>query len=132
MRLVLPFAALVLAAAPAPGRDGLAVPSGQPIRYLDTIHDAAGPAGLTLRLRFLAPEIAREGGSIDPEAAFADMQALCEDFALARIPATGPRPAQIVITLMDREVAFGAPAPEATQFFEAFLPDGGACIWEPF
>lgn len=132
MRLALPLAAVALAAAPAPGQEGLAVPSGQALSYVDTIHDAAGPAGLTLRFRFLAPAIARDGGTVDPEAAFADMQALCDGFALPRVPATGPRPAQIVITLMDREVPFGAPAPEATQFFEAFVPDGDSCVWEPF
>lgn len=128
----LPLAALLAAAGPAPGQDGIAVPSGQAVTWIDTIQAAPGSEGLTLRFRFLAPAIARQGGSVDAEAAFADMQALCDGYALPRIATTGPAPAQIVITLMDRVVPFGAPAPEATQFFEAFSPTDGACIWEPF
>ena len=36
----------------------------------------------------------------------------------------GPQPSQIVISLADRPVPFGQPDPEATQFFEAFRPEG--------
>jgi len=128
----LPLAALVVAAGPAAGQVGVELPSGQTVTLVDIVHDAPGAAGRTARFRFLAPQIARDGGSVDAETAFGDMQALCEEYALPRLPATGPVPAQIVITLMDREVAFGQPAPEATQFFEAFRPEGTTCIWEPF
>ena len=127
----LPLAALV-AAGPALAAEEIAVPSGPPITFVEAIQGVPGPEGLTLRFRFLAPAIAREGGTVDAEAAFADMQALCDGYALPRIASGGPRPAQIVISLMDRDVPFGAPAPEATQFFEAFRPDGDACTWEPF
>ena len=108
------------------------MPSGQAVTHVDTIQGAQGAAGLTVRFRFLAPAIAREGGSVDADAAFADMQALCDSYAMPRLSSIGPQPAQIVISLMDREVAFGEAAPEATQFFEAFRPEGGACVWEPF
>lgn len=108
------------------------MPSGQAVAFFDVIRDAPGPGGTALRFRFLAPAIARDGGTVDPETALADMQTLCEDYALPRIPVIGPRPAQIVITLMDRPVPFGTAAPEATQFFEVFRPEGGACIWEPY
>lgn len=128
----LPLAAIVVAAGPAAGQDRVDVPSGQAVSLVDIVHDAPGAAGRTARFRFLAPQIARDGGTVDAETAFGDMQALCEDFALPRLPAMGPRPAQIVISLMDREVAFGQPAPEATQFFEAFRPEDATCIWEPF
>ena len=127
-----PFAAVMVAAGPALGQEEVAVPSGQPVRFVEAIQGVPGPEGLTLRFRFLAPAIARAGVTVDPDTAFADMQALCDGFALPRIAAGGPRPSQIVITLMDREVPFGAPAPEATQFFEAFRPEGDTCLWEPF
>ena len=65
-------------------------------------------------------------------AAQADMEVLCNEFALPRLPATGPAPAQIIISLSDRAVAFGEPAPEATQFFEAYTIIDGRCQWEPF
>ena len=114
------------------GAEPIAVPSGQEVRFLDTIHAEPGPEGLTQRFRFIAPAIARAGGTIDAETAQADMEVLCKDFALPRLAQTGPVPAQVIIVLSDREVAFGEPAPEATQYFEAYSIDGDRCVWEPF
>lgn len=108
------------------------VPSGQPVDFVEMIWDAAGPAGLTYRFRFLAPEIAREGGSVDSLAAAGDMAHLCEAYALPRVASPGPVPGQIVISLADRLVPFGAAVPEATQYFEAYRPEDGACILEEF
>ena len=98
----------------ATGDERVIVPSGQDVRYLDTVQSAPGPEGLTIRFRFVAPAIARDGATVDVEAAQADMEVLCNEFALPRLPATGPAPAQIIISLSDRAVAFGEPAPEAT------------------
>ncbi|MCX7889072.1 MAG: DUF6497 family protein [Rhodobacteraceae bacterium] len=110
----------------------IAVPSAQEVTFLDTVQGAPGPEGLTVRFRFLAPAIAREGGTVGPEAALADMQALCDGFALPRLPATGPMPAQVIISLADRPVPFGEPAPEATQYFEAYAVVDGRCEREDF
>lgn len=188
--------------APAHGaeatKEPLAVPSGREIWWHDTVSDAAGVGGLTLRFRFIAPSLAADLGMengfhtdelsedemaamsdedieahmfIDPseivpdtpaevaegaeEAADEDLYAeaepsefdpdtadpvhadavwLCENFALSRVAATGPRPAQIVITIADQPVEFGEVAPDVVQVFEAFaLPaDRNACLWEPF
>ncbi len=117
-------------AAPAP--EAFAVPSGQEIRFLETVQSAPGPDGLAIRFRFVAPAIDRTTGTIGVEAAQADMEWLCNNFALLRVPATGPVPSQIIVSLSDREVAFGEPAPEATQFFEAYAVEGGHCVWEAF
>jgi hypothetical protein len=108
------------------------VPSGQPVTLLDVIWNETGPDGLTLRFRFLAPQIARLGGSVDVDTATADIHALCESFALPRISDFGPVPQQVIISLSDAAVPFGESAPEATQFFEAFAIRDGACIWEMF
>lgn len=120
------------AAASVRGQDGVPVPSGQTVIFHEIVRDAAGPAGLTYRFRFVAPGIARDGGTVDFETAAADMDHLCQDFALPRISDLGPRPAQIVISLADRAVEFGVPAPEVTQFFEAYRVEDGTCIWEGF
>lgn len=112
--------------------DLIPVPSGQEVRFLDVIHGEQGPQGLTTRFRFVAPAIARDGGTVGPEAAQEDMAALCSGFAMQRIAKSGPQPAQIIIVFADREVPFGEPAPEATQFFEAYGMADGMCIWEPF
>ena len=76
--------------------------------------------------------IARDGGTVNVEAAQEDMAALCSGFALPRIANTGPQPTQIIIVLSDREVAFGETVPEATQYFEAYSLADGMCVWEPF
>lgn len=108
------------------------VPSGQQITFVDVVHDAPGPDGLTYRFRFLAPAIARAGGTVTAETALEDMQTLCDTYALPRVANPGPAPGQIIISLSDKPVQFGTPAPDVTQFFEAFRPDGDACIWEGF
>lgn len=139
MRRPVSYVLLVLTLASAPMRltatgidDPIPVPSGQTVTYVDTISDAAGPSGLTVRFRFLAPAIARDGGTITPEAAQADMLALCRTYALPRIASTGPQPQQIVISLSDRPVEFGIPDEVATQFFDAFGIEDGDCILELF
>ena len=116
----------------APDTPLIAVPSGQAISFLDVVTDAPGPDGLTARFRFLAPAIAREGGSVDFDTAAADMLHLCQSFALPLLDPSAPPPSQIVISLSDRLVPFGEAAPEATQFFEAYRIEDGRCIWEAF
>ena len=117
----------------APGDPAaLALPSGQVVTLQDVVWNAPGPDGLTLRFRFIAPAIAENGGTVDFDTAAGDMLWLCQSYALPRIAATGPRPAQIVISLADRALAFGQPAPEATQFFTAYSFADGQCVEEPF
>jgi hypothetical protein len=131
------LAVLALLAGPAPApatpAETVAVPSGQPVTLLDVIGGEPGDEGLTLRFRFIAPAIARVGGTVDFATAEADMQHLCDTYALPRVLAgSGPRPERIVIALSDRPVPFGALAPEATQFFEVYSIADGTCQWEPF
>jgi hypothetical protein len=121
---------LAMLAMPAAAQDLIPVPSGMAVSWVDTVNDAQGPMGLTARFRFLAPQIGT--GAVGFETASADMQALCDSYALPRISVTGPQPAQIVIVLMDRVVEFGAADEDATQFFEAYTVQDGACIWEAF
>ncbi|NDK33566.1 DUF6497 family protein [Rhodovulum sulfidophilum] len=126
--VLLAGAALVLGAS----GEVIDVPSGQSVTHLDTITGEPGPAGLTVRFRFLAPDIAQDEGSMPATLAQGDMDYLCAEFALPRLAGTGPEPAQVIITLMDRPVPFGQSDPEATQFFEAYRPEAGRCIWEGF
>lgn len=114
----------------ATGSDTLIpVPSGQPVTLQDVIWNVPGPEGLTLRFRFLAPQIARDGGRVDYALATEDMAHLCQTYVLPRIAEFGPEPAQIIISLSDMAVPFGQAAPEATQFFDAFTLQDGVCIW---
>jgi len=122
---------LILPAQAEPEPDApIPVPSGQEVRLQEVIRDQPGPQGLTYRFRFVAPAIG--DGAVDFDAAVADMEFLCRDFVLPRLSAIGPVPAQVVLSMADRPLAFGAPAPEATQYFEAFRIADGECIWEAF
>jgi hypothetical protein len=108
------------------------VPSGQPITLLDVIWNVPGPLGMATRFRFLAPAIARGEGSVDFEVAAADMMHLCQNFARPKVLGADLAPTQIIISLSDRDVPFGQSDPDATQFFEAYRLENGACIWEVF
>ena len=100
--------------------DAIVLPSGMLVTPLDTIHGAPGPDGLTIRFRFVAPDLADRPAD---ETTLSDMTWLCESYALPRIATPGPVPEQIVITLADRPVEFGTVTPEAKQYFEAFRPE---------
>lgn len=108
------------------------VPSGQPVILQDVIRSEDGPFGAALRFRFVAPQIAREGGRVDFETASADMADLCQSFALPKLGELGGAPRQIIISLAAAEVPFGEAAPEVTQYFESFRVENGTCIWEMF
>jgi len=110
----------------------IAVPSGQKVTLLEVISNVPGPEGLTVRFRFLAPAIAKDGGTVDAEAASLDMDHLCQAYALDRIASIGPAPAQIIISMSDRDVPFGETRPDATQLFNAYSIADGTCVWEMF
>ncbi len=120
-------AALILSTAPAFAQD---VPSGQPVELHEVLVDEVG-AETWLRFRFVAPQIAREGGSITYVDAEPDMQYLCDTLALPYIADYALTGDVIVISLADRPTEFGEADPDATQFFDAYRPDGTSCIWEP-
>lgn len=111
---------------PAPGGDMVTLPSGRSVQVLDTITNAPGAEGATARFRFVVAGL-QQGDDWT-----ADMQALCDSYALPRTEGMVPPPRQIVISLSDRPVPFGEAAPDAVQFFEAYRPENGACIWEMF
>ena len=112
---------------PPPG-EVVTVPSGRALSLIDIVTNAPGPAGATARFRFLAPGLSPD----DAEAAAADMQALCDSFAIKRIDGMVPAPQQIVISFASEAVPFGEAAPEVVQFFESYRPENGACAWEVF
>jgi hypothetical protein len=111
----------------APGSDeALEVPSGQAVTLQEVIWNVPGVQGLTLRFRYVAPDLA----SVDVETALADMQVLCDRYAAPTLSDFGPIPQQIIISLADAPRPFGEVAPDAVQYFEAYRIENGACIWE--
>jgi len=124
------FALFCLLALPVQAQDDVSVPSGQIVIFQDAILNEAGPQGQTARFRFVAPAIAQS--DVDFETTAADMQHLCDAFALPRVTGSGVLPQQIVISLSAELVPFGESSPDVTQFFEAYSLKNGACIWEVF
>ena len=110
----------------------ITVPSGQMVTLLDVITNVPGPDGLAARFRFLAPAIARAGGTVDAGTAAADMDFLCQNYALDRIAGIGPQPSQIIISMSDMDVPFGEARPDATQFFNAYSIEDGVCVWDVY
>jgi len=104
------------------------VPSGRTLSLIDVITNAPGPRGAAARFRFLAPGLTSE----DVEAAAADMQVVCDSFALERTDGMVPQPQQIIITFMSAPAPFGEAAPDVVQFFESFRIENAACVWEVF
>ena len=127
-----PFLAVLILPMPLWAAEDIALPSGQTVTLLETLSDIPGNDGLAMRYRFLAPEIARDGGTIDADTAGGDMDWLCNTYAVPRLPKNGPQPAEIVISMSDRDVPFGEDHPEATQFFNSYSIEDGVCHWEIF
>ncbi|WP_457648169.1 DUF6497 family protein [Profundibacter sp.] len=125
------FVAIVMAAAGPLLAATIDVPSGQPITFQDVIWEAEGDEN-TYRFRYIAPEIARDGGSVDFEQAEGDLRYLCEHSALPALTKQERPVDRIVITLSDRPVDFGKADPDATQFVDSYTPQGNNCIWEGF
>lgn len=82
-----------------------------------------------LVMRYLAPQIARDGGSLGYEDVAEEMDALCNGEGLSTALAHESPVDQIVITLMDRVVERGQPDPEATQFIASYDVTEAGCEW---
>jgi Family of unknown function (DUF6497) len=106
----------------------VSVPSGRELRLIDIVTNAPGPEGAAARFRFLAPGL----GPDDFETVSADMQAICDSFALGRISGMVPEPQQIIVSFASAEVPFGEAAPDVVQFFESYRVEGDSCIWEVY
>ncbi len=104
----------------------LTLPSG----LTATPYEVRTGNGLTYRYRFVAPGFTAEGQGLG--LLMADLEYLCNEYALAHLANLGPVPERVIISLADRESAFGAIDPEVTQVFEAYRVEGGACNWEMF
>ncbi len=110
----------------------IAVPSGQAVTLLDIIWNSIGPEGPAPRFRFVAPAIAKEGGSISYEVTEADLLDLCQSYVIGKLAEKGLAAPLVLVSIADRAVEFGVSDPEATQYFEAFTIDGSTCSREIF
>jgi Family of unknown function (DUF6497) len=122
------FAALAACQDEGPKPGAIPVPSGREVQLIDVITNVAGTAGAAARFRFLAPDLTAD----DLAASVADMQVLCDTYALPKTVGTVPQPQQIIISLAAETVPFGQAAPDVVQFFETYRIEDSACAVEPF
>ena len=122
-------AATLSGAVAAEGADSVVLPSGLGAHLQEMLWDRPG-GGLVYRFRFVAPEFTAE--EVDFDVLRADLEHLCNAFALPRLAAVGPVPSQVIISLADRASEFGVIDPDITQVFEAYSIENGSCIWEVF
>jgi len=115
-------------AAPAVAQE-FSAPSGLRL-YLSGV--VLEPAAGIARFRFVAPGIDPAGDAVPYEAVAGDFSWLCERLALPALRSNAQELGQIIISMADRAVVFGATDPDATQFFESYAVDGETCVWEAF
>jgi hypothetical protein len=108
------------------------VPSGMPLHLSEIVRDTQGVGGLTVRYRYVAPDLAARRLVDDGRALLGDLEHLCNRYALAQLAGSVPMPSQIVISVSETQTVFGESAPDVMQVFEGFRPQDGVCIWEPF
>jgi hypothetical protein len=110
----------------------LTLPSGLPATLQEALRDEKPDGMFTyLRYRFVAPGL--KAGAVDEfDARAADLAYLCNDYALPHLARPLAADEKIVISLSDRETAFGAPDADAVQIFETYRVENDVCIWEEF
>jgi Family of unknown function (DUF6497) len=120
---------LLILLAGAARAEPVTTPSGQSVTLYDVVLE---PDDGIARFRYLAPAIDPAGQGLAYEDVAGDLQWLCETFAIPGLEAAAKTADHVIITLSDREVEFGVPTPEATQFIESYTIQGTTCIWDAF
>ncbi|SHG43389.1 DUF6497 family protein [Cognatishimia maritima] len=121
---------LVLATTAGALEERPAVPSGFEVTLQETRTETLQDGTAVLRLRFVMPQIGGDSASYVTVAD--DFASLCETVGMSTLAETGLAVDQIVVSLSDRETAFGVANPDATQYFEVFTLENDTCIWEAF
>ncbi len=124
------FGGTLAGAAMAGAEETPAVPSGYHLYLQQSFFETRTDQSRVLRLRYVMPAIAEV--PLGYGAVEADFPYLCASVAVPVLSANDETVVQVIISLADQETPFGEPAPEATQYFEAFRVENGACIWEGF
>ena len=65
---------------PLRAEDVIALPSGQKVTLIEVMTNVPGNDGIAIRYRFLAPAIARAGGTVNGDKAGTDMEWLCNKY----------------------------------------------------
>ncbi len=107
----------------------ISVPSGTEMRLFEVIFDDQLEV---TRFRFVSPAISPAKEALQFEDVIGDLEYLCADVVLPALAASEQSAQAIVISLSEREIAFGEVAPDVVQFFQPFDISNGTCMWEEF
>jgi hypothetical protein len=121
--------AIGLTSGQAAGAQDLTAPSGQVVSLFDVVLE---PENDMARFRFLAPELGPDNGARTFESVEVDFKWLCEMTVLPALVANDWHVDHVVISMSDKEVAFGATVPDVIQYFEGYRLNAGTCEWEMF
>ena len=131
------FAIIVAAIALAPRAEPQALPEGplevpsrQEVTLLEAFYEEQEGGAIWLRLRFVAPRIGSGPGELGFDVVEWDMLHLCEALGIPWAEAGGAE--LIVVSFASAPVEFGEADPDVAQFFEAYRPENGDCMWEEF
>jgi hypothetical protein len=118
-----------LATAPLLAEPLITVPSGQSVRFFEQRDEPE--SGIT-RLRFIAPDLASPLKRPSFEDLTLDLEALCLEFGLQKLPPNVRQPVQIIVSLSAQPIGFGIANPDVVQVFEAFSVENETCMLEMF
>lgn len=124
-------AAVAIAAGARQGgaeEERLVLPSGLEAGLQEVLQEEGGGAPV-LRFRFVAPGLDRAAGL---EVVSADLEHLCNAYALPNAPDAEATGATIIVSVGDGPSEFGVADPDVVQVFEAYRVENGLCIWEVF
>ena len=128
MKRLVPLALLAIAACrdePLP----ISAPSGQSITPHETLFE--DQAGNTIGiLRYIAPAIARDTGTINFAQAEDDLEYLCQRDGIDLV--NRGKADQIIVSLIDQPSPRGETNPDVTKFIALFRVENETCIWELF
>ena len=102
--------------------------SGQALELYQEEVFPGSNGGNLLYLGYIAPEITRNGGTVDVETASVDLDALCAAAVKTVRPDEDIR--EITIRLMDQPMVFGDTNPDVTQYLGFYNVVDGGCEWQ--
>ncbi|SHF42917.1 hypothetical protein SAMN05444339_10652 [Loktanella atrilutea] len=105
------------------------MPSGLEISLYDVILDANSQVA---RFRFLVPDIAPDAGNKTFGDVIDDLQYVCDSVIVPALHDNGWVSGDVVLSVSDRPVDFGAYDSQVVQFFQPFRLEGDTCVWEDF
>ncbi len=116
---------------PAMAQQILSVPSAQSLSKIEFLYEPHPEDGENwLVLRFLAPGISRETGTVSREESRPDMDYICANIGLKVATDMGGNIDLIMVSLVDKNIKRGESNPDVTQYFTLYRIADSKCVWE--